>query len=398
MSDDDICPGEAEQEQPIPLAAEALPVAQIVPEEMPALVKPPHPGFWWAVLWCIAFFVVTQVFPALVEIVIMMFLVMRSPERFKLDDPLAILSSDEFATPMMIVLLLDQILSIVMSWLVIRLIVGKEWPRILALRRPSLAHLIFAVIGLPGLILVGMGIDALAKQVLPSFIALENVMAMFGKWPWPIGVLLIGVGPGIGEELWCRGFLGRGLVGRYGFRVGVLLTSLFFGVLHGEPRQIVATFFMGILLHFSYLASRSILVPMLLHMGNNSLSILSMHIPFLKGIDVPPEQVPLQVYGAGILLVAAVAWAFFRSRARLVDFPSEAVTAALGGAFFPSGTYLAPINTAAVASSWRPAFPGVEYPPAATETSVHHSTPDWKTCILVAGGLLVFAGSIFGSG
>jgi membrane protease YdiL (CAAX protease family) len=265
---------------------------------------------------------------------------------------------------------LAQILSILMAWLVIRLIVGKEWPRILALHRPSLAHLFLALIGLPGLILVGMSVDALAKQVLPSIFDLEDAMAMFGKWPWPVAVLIIGVGPGIGEELWCRGFLGRGLVGRHGFLIGVLLTSLLFGLIHIEPRQALAAFVIGIGLHFSYLASRSILVPMLLHFGNNSLSILSMHIPALKSLDTPPEQIPLPIYGAGILLVAVVGWAFYQSRARLADYPAEETIA------------------------WRPAFAGVEYPPAGSETTVQHVWPDWRTWILVACGVLLLLGSI----
>jgi len=179
------------------------------------------------------------------------------------------------------------------------------------------------------------------------------------------------VGPGIGEELWCRGFLGRGLVGRHGFLVGVLLTSLLFGLIHIEPRQALAAFVIGIGLHFSYLASRSILVPMLLHFGNNSLSILSMHIPALKSLDIPPEQIPLPIYGTGILLVAAVGWAFYQSRARLADYPAEATI------------------------PWRPAFVGVEYPPAGSETTVQHVWPDWTSWILVASGVLLLLGSIF---
>ena len=33
-------------------------------------------------------------------------------------------------------------------------------------------------------------------------------MGMIGYWPWYLGVLIIGIGPGIGEELFCRAFLG----------------------------------------------------------------------------------------------------------------------------------------------------------------------------------------------
>jgi uncharacterized protein len=400
MSEGEIHRNADDQEEPLPVTAEPLLYAQIVPVELPP-PRPPHPGFWWAVLWCLGFLLITQVFPALIGSAIMIVMLMLSSNQGPLPDLQAITNTDAYALAMMVSMLLSQIMAVFVSWLVIRLIVGKEWPRILALRRPSLAHLLLALIGLPGLIIIGMGVDALAKD-LPSYLNIEKAMALFGKWPWPLGVLIIGVGPGIGEELWCRGFLGRGLVGRYGFLAGVLLTSLLFGVIHLEPRQVVAAFVMGIFLHGSYLASRSLLVPMLLHMGNNSLAILAMHIPSLKALD-NPEQIPLPIYGAGVLLTAAVVWAFFQSRARLRDFrqsrqdtsfvpvyPGFQVQVQEAGPLL--GLTDDPGETA---FPWRPAFAGVEYPPSGTATSVSHPWPDWKTWILVAAGLLLFVGSVF---
>src|SRR6516225_7289140 len=312
MSEGDIHRNADDQQEP--LHAESILYAQIVPIELPS-PRPPHPGFWWAVLWCLGFLLITQVLPAIVGFVIMfVILLLQSSNQVPLQDLHAITNTDAYALAMMVSMLLSQIMAVFVSWLVIRLVVGKEWPRILALRRPSLAHLLLAVIGLPGLIIVGMGVDALAKQVLPSIVNMEETMALFGKWPWPLGVLIIGVGPGIGEELWCRGFLGRGLVGRYGYLGGVLLTSFLFGLIHLEPRQVAYAMVMGVFLHGAYLFTRSLLVPIILHMTNNSLSVLAMHIPALKAIDMPAEQIPWMVYMAAVLLTAVVALALFQSR------------------------------------------------------------------------------------
>src|SRR5262249_20891356 len=159
--------------------------------------------------------------------------------------------------------------------------------------------------------------DAVAKQLLPSLIDLEQVAMIFGKWPWPVGVLVIGVGPGIAEELWFRGFFGRGLVGRHGLIVGVLLTSLLFGLIHIEPRQVAYGMVIGVLLHLSYVASRSLLVPMFLHAANNSVSVLAMHIPALAAIDEAAQQIPC--FGAAVLVVVAVGWAFYKSHTSLTD-------------------------------------------------------------------------------
>src|SRR5262249_11369913 len=152
-------------------------------------------------------------------------------------------------------------------------------------------------------------------------------------------------GPGLAEELWFRGFIGRGLVGRFGIAGGILLTALLFGLAHLEPRSVVSATVYGIFLHLAYLASRSLLVPIFLHLLNNTLSILGMQIPALEGVDTPPEQIPWYVYAVAVLLVAAVAWAFWQSRARLVsridgDLP------------------------------WCPDYPGVELPPRQSGTVV----------------------------
>ena len=100
-------------------------------------------------------------------------------------------------------------------------------------------------------------------------------MGMIGYWPWYLGVLIIGIGPGIGEELFCRAFLGRGLIAKHGVIPGVLLTSLLFGLMRIEPRQVIYAPVMGILLHFVYLTTHSLLMPMLIHTLNNSLSALA---------------------------------------------------------------------------------------------------------------------------
>jgi membrane protease YdiL (CAAX protease family) len=54
----------------------------------------------------------------------------------------------------------------------------------------------------------------------------------------------------LSEEVFFRGFLGRGLVGRYGIVAGVTLTSLWFGLLHLDSLgKIVGATILGIGLH-----------------------------------------------------------------------------------------------------------------------------------------------------
>jgi membrane protease YdiL (CAAX protease family) len=263
--------------------------------------------------------------------------------------------------------------------LVVRVIVGKEWPRRLALRLPNLRHVLLALMCLPGLIFVSSAIHAVAKLgfdrlfeklgLPPHSGGMEEMVKIFGKWPWYWGVLVIGLGPGIGEELWCRGFLGRGLVGRYGYLVGILLTASFFGIMHVDPPHVIATAFMGIALHFTYITTKSLLIPMMLHTANNSLAVLAMKWQRLAEIDNANNNDnwgAVIVVAAG-LLMAAVGWALYQSRARLAP-----------------GQTLNPYP-------WEPDFPGVEHPPPASGTIVVYPRLDLRAVMAVAFAFALLA-------
>jgi membrane protease YdiL (CAAX protease family) len=99
--------------------------------------------------------------------------------------------------------------------------------------------------------------------------------------------LLIGVGPAIGEELWFRGFLGQGVAARYG---RFARDSHRFGPFRfrasRNPLQAIVAMMLGVILHLTYVATRSILIPMMLHFLNNTLAVLSAKksLPFLDSL------------------------------------------------------------------------------------------------------------------
>lgn len=320
----------------LPAMDNAEPV--ILLAEEPASPNRPHPGFWGAVLWCVGMLVITQLLPSFLAGII--FAAIHAPQQPSHRTPASeLVRSQDFADAMLPGLAFGSVASLAIALLAVRLIVGKDWPRIIALRMPSGLHLTLALVGLPALMVVESGIDDVAKRILPSVLDYEGMFAVFGKWPWPMGVAVIGLLPGIAEEFWFRGFFGRGLVGRYGVVAGVLLSSVLFGAMHIEPRQAAYAMFLGICLHLAYLASRSLVVPMLLHMLNNSISVLVPHVVALQFLNKPTATIPWYCYPAAVLSLAAVAWAFFATRCRIA-------TAAEAGRL-----------------AWQPTFPGVECPP-----------------------------------
>jgi membrane protease YdiL (CAAX protease family) len=107
------------------------------------------------------------------------------------------------------------------------------------------------------------------------------VMELFAKMAetGSFGSLLfiLAITPAIAEEIVFRGIIGRGLLARYGLVGGVLITSILFGIVHLNVAQSVGVIPIGIAMHVAYLATRSFLVPVLMHFLNNSLPVLLMY-------------------------------------------------------------------------------------------------------------------------
>jgi membrane protease YdiL (CAAX protease family) len=342
-------------EQPAPAGADGAITTTPALEPQPQPRPKPHPGFWWSVLWCIGFLLATQIPGALIAVAIIQVYQLTHPRAFATAG--AMIDSPVMSVAMGVAFFATEILVIGVSYVVIRLMVGRDWTRILGLRRPSWPHLGLALASLPGLIVLANLAYALIKRVIPDFAQMFGLgdmmgqsMKMFTEWPWPFAVLVIGMGPGIGEELWCRGFLGRGLVGKYGAVFGIVLASFFFGAIHVEPRQASAAMLIGLYLHFTYLVTRSLLVPMLLHFLNNSLAVIGSRIPALEALDADPATSPVHLFVTAAVLLVAAGWALYASRACL--------------------------EWQGVGEVWRPEIePGVEYPPDGTGTRVVRPRP-----------------------
>jgi len=378
--DDDLAP----LVLPVDRQAEAPLVLPVDAEEIPTVLpapKPPHPGFWWAVLWCVGLLMVTQTPGSLIAVAGIQIELTQHRQRYTdpREGPIQrarkLMESEPVRLSLMVGFAITEVLVIVASIIAIRLVVGCDWKRRIALRRPSAIHFLLVLVGMAGLLILSEGLDEIIKKFIPSLQQfgmpdLEELAKMFEAWPWPLAVLIVAVGPAVGEELWFRGFLGRGLVGRHGATVGVLLTSFLFGFIHLIPRQAVSAAILGIALHYVYLATRSLYLPMFMHFVNNAIAV---SIPSVIGLITEPDQndkVALVYLGAGIL-VASVGWALYLTRARLVS------------------------THAPTQPAWHPPYPGVEYPPPASGTVVHRPWPGWLPSGLVAAGLSAFLAMIY---
>jgi membrane protease YdiL (CAAX protease family) len=233
-----------------------------------------------------------------------------------------------------------QVASLALILIVVPRRVGQDWKRQIGLRRPWWFHVLLVVLLLPGFMLLSDGIQEILSRLtsIRMPVAPGALNQVFARWPWWLTVLTVGIGPGAVEELWCRGFLGRGLCGRYGLAVGVILTSVLFGLLHVDPMYAIVTGCMGAYLHFVYLASRSIWVPILLHALNNGLAMLAI----LSGLQVQLNPVVNEwthvIYLTSFSLVMFASVALWTSRPRVLSPGVRGVT-------------------------WQPEYPGISHPP-----------------------------------
>jgi membrane protease YdiL (CAAX protease family) len=338
MTDPDLSPGP--------------PLVQRVAEEVPLVARVaaplpprPRPGLVVGGLLTVGFAVV--LFGTMIGIVVVAFLLMA------ITGDIAVLDTPEGAKPGSLASLPPRITQVV-AWsiviayaaglmysiLVLRVIVGRNWFREAGLRRFPLPHFLLGLIALPGFVVLS---DALARFFF-WVTRMENLMdqsgdlgSLFRPFHWSFTVLAIGIGPGVVEELWCRGFLGRGFVGRCGWVGGVLLTSLTFGMLHAyPPPYVMVTAVMGVGLHFTYAMSRSLWVPMTIHTLNNSFAALTAvgTIPTAQMEQVVADH-PALVLGLAIGTVLLAGLAMWTGRARVVADPTGPPP--LRGVMVPTG-------------------------------------------------------------
>lgn len=87
-----------------------------------------------------------------------------------------------------------------------------------------------------------------------------------------IGIIAVGVLPGVCEEVSNRGVLMRGFMSKLGVWRAVLLSSMIFGLMHLNIVQMFYATILGIIMALAILATRTIWSGIIIHFMNNSLS------------------------------------------------------------------------------------------------------------------------------
>jgi len=119
------------------------------------------------------------------------------------------------------------------------------------------------------------------------------------------------------EEWLCRGIVLRGLLGNGMKPVwAIIVSALFFAVIHLNPWQALPAFALGALFGYVYYKTGSLKLTMLMHFTNNTLALVCGHIDALKDMDFWTDVFSGTQYGilfaAGIILLVLVVMEFAR--------------------------------------------------------------------------------------
>lgn len=140
---------------------------------------------------------------------------------------------------------------------------------------------------------------------MPEF--LENMLkGLTQGMPLWVSLLTVSIFAPFFEEILCRGLILRGLAQRTSPTNAIIISSIFFALIHGNPWQAIPAFGLGMLFGYVYYKTGSLKLPMLMHCVNNTFSVLISHTDKFKDVDYMYQVMKPIDYGILYVLMLLV--------------------------------------------------------------------------------------------
>lgn len=140
-----------------------------------------------------------------------------------------------------------------------------------------------------------------ANKVTNEILGNDSISLLF------LNILVLGLLPAMAEEFLFRGVIQKLFIGwTQKPWLGVLLTAFLFSFIHFQFLTFLPRFFMGIVLGYLFLWSRSLIVPILAHFIYNSLNIVAFY--FLNDAANQENETNYFLLSIAIILFSGIAY------------------------------------------------------------------------------------------
>ncbi len=157
-----------------------------------------------------------------------------------------------------------------------------------------------------GVTMVSSGISVLTGRIFDANARNDVIDSLILGMHPALAIFLVAVIPAVCEEFFCRGFLVKCFSGIKKEWVLIALVGSVFGAMHLDLYTFVPTALSGALLCFIALRTKSLIIPMLLHFGNNALAVALSFVNAKQGaseaVDLLSFTLP-QSIGMSILYI-----------------------------------------------------------------------------------------------
>ncbi|MEG2295993.1 MAG: ABC transporter permease subunit/CPBP intramembrane protease, partial [Oscillospiraceae bacterium] len=101
-----------------------------------------------------------------------------------------------------------------------------------------------------------------------------------------LNLLIVAILPAICEEVLFRGVIYSSISSKCSPKVAIVISSILFGIMHLDPARIILTSILGIVFAYTLYYSKSIFIPILLHLINNGMAVLIEHFSAPNDLDI----------------------------------------------------------------------------------------------------------------
>ena len=146
---------------------------------------------------------------------------------------------------------------------------------------------------------------------------MEIMKQMTGGVFWS-SFLVVAIFAPIFEEWLCRGMVLRGLLTKMKPVWAIVISALFFAVIHANPWQALNAFLIGLVMGYVYYKTGSLILTMVIHFVNNGTAVILSNIEAFKDyedlywIEILGKEQYMIVFVVSCVILAACLWVFSR--------------------------------------------------------------------------------------